>query len=211
MPYLAVIVGLAFLVLAIAFRSLLVPLIAVAGFLLSIGATLGALVAVFQDGTAASLIGVNQTAPIVSLIPILTIGILFGLAMDYQVFLVSAMREAHAHGADAQDAVRRGFRHSSRVVTAAGLIMVSVFAGFILPDDPIIKSIGFALTAGVLIDAFLIRMTLIPALISLLGQHAWWLPRALDRVIPNVDLDATTPQPHPPNPTPSHSRLIWSA
>jgi RND superfamily putative drug exporter len=203
LPYLAVIVGLAFILLAIAFRSLLVPLTAVAGFLLSIGAALGAMVAVFQDGHGASLIGVSQTAPIVSLIPIITIGILFGLAMDYQVFLVSAMREAHVHGAAPQDAVRRGFRHSSRVVTAAGLIMVSVFAGFILPDDPIIKSIGFALTAGVLIDAFLIRMTLIPALMSLLGQRAWYLPRALDRVIPNVDLEGAALTHHEPAPTPA--------
>jgi putative drug exporter of the RND superfamily len=175
--------------LAIAFRSLLVPLTAVGGFLLSVAAALGAMVGVFQDGFGADLLGVAETAPIVSLIPILTIGILFGLAMDYQVFLVSAMKEQHAHGADAQTAVRNGFRASARVVTAAGLIMISVFAGFILPDDAIIKSIGFALTAGVLIDTFLVRMTLIPALMSLLGERAWWLPRPLDRVIPNVDIE----------------------
>jgi RND superfamily putative drug exporter len=205
LPYLAVIVGLAFVLLAIAFRSLLVPLTAVGGFLLSVAAALGAMVAVFQDGTGASIIGVSQTAPIVSLIPIITIGILFGLAMDYQVFLVSAMREAHAHGASAQRAVRHGFRESSRVVTAAGLIMISVFAGFILPDDPIIKSIGFALTAGVLIDAFLIRMTLIPALMSLLGERAWYLPRVLQRIIPNADLEGAAlkdREPSAPHPQP---------
>ena len=201
-PYLALIVLLAFLILTIAFRSLLIPLTAVAGFLLSIAATLGTLVAVFQDGTAASLLGVNQTAPIVSLIPILMIGILFGLAMDYQVFLVSGMREAHNQGADAQDAVHTGFRQSARVVTAAGLIMIGVFAGFILPTDPTIKSIGFALTTGVLIDAFLIRMTLIPALMSLLGQRAWWLPRPLQQIIPHIDLEGTTPQPQAPEPLP---------
>jgi RND superfamily putative drug exporter len=189
LPYLAVIVGLAFVLLAIAFRSLLVPITAVGGFLLSVAAALGAMVAVFQDGTGASLIGVGQTAPIVSLIPIITIGILFGLAMDYQVFLVSGMRAAHAHGATPHEAVRQGFASSSRVVTAAGLIMISVFAGFILPDDPIIKSIGFALTTGVLMDAFLIRMTLVPALMSLLGRHAWSLPPLLDRVIPDVDIE----------------------
>jgi RND superfamily putative drug exporter len=188
-PYLAVIVLLAFVLLTIAYRSLLVPLTAVGGFLLSIAAAMGAMVAVFQDGFGADLLGVSEAAPIVSLIPILTIGILFGLAMDYQVFLVSGMKEAHAHGANAQDAVRTGFRHSARVVTAAGLIMVSVFAGFILPDDAIVKSIGFALTAGVLIDTFLVRMTLIPALMSLLGERAWWLPKSLDRVIPNVDIE----------------------
>jgi len=194
LPYLAVIVGLAFLLLAIAFRSLLIPLTAVAGFLLSVAAALGAMVAVFQDGTGASLIGVSQTAPIVSLTPVIAIGILFGLAMDYQVFLITGMREAHAHGATPDDAVRNGFRQSARVVTAAGLIMVSVFAAFILPDDNIIKSIGFVLTAGVLIDAFLIRMTLTPALVSLLGQHAWWLPHTLDRLIPNVDIEGTNLQ-----------------
>jgi putative drug exporter of the RND superfamily len=210
LPYLAVIVGLAFILLAIAFRSLLVPLTAVGGFLLSIAAALGAMVAVFQDGTGANLIGVSQTAPIVSLIPIITIGILFGLAMDYQVFLVSGMREAHAHGASAQDAVRHGFRASSRVVTAAGLIMISVFAGFILPDDPIIKSIGFALTAGVLIDAFLIRMTLIPALMSLLGHRAWYLPRLLDRLIPNVDIEGTAIQPRS-QPRPANAPALAQA
>jgi RND superfamily putative drug exporter len=188
-PYLALIVGLAFLLLTIAFRSLLVPITAVGGFLLTIGAALGAMVAVFQDGFGAGLLGVAETAPIVSLTPVILIGILFGLAMDYQVFLVSGMKEAHAHGVGHQDAVRKGFQHSARVVTAAGLIMVSVFAGFILPDDAIIKSIGFTLTAGVLIDAFLIRMTLIPALMSLIGERAWWLPRAMMRVVPNVDLE----------------------
>jgi RND superfamily putative drug exporter len=197
LPYLAVIVALAFVLLAIAFRSLLVPLTAVSGFLLSVAAALGAMVGVFQDGFGADLLGVSQTAPIVSLIPIITIGILFGLAMDYQVFLVSGMREAHAHGAGPHDAVRNGFRQSARVVTAAGLIMVGVFAGFILPDDAIIKSIGFALSAGILIDAFLIRMTLIPALMSLLGERAWWLPRRLNRLIPNVDLEGANLHPEP--------------
>jgi putative drug exporter of the RND superfamily len=191
-PYLVVIVALAFVLLAVAFRSLLVPLSAVGGFLLSVAAALGAMVGVFQDGFGADLLGVSQTAPIVSLIPILTIGILFGLAMDYQVFLVSGMREAHVHGASPQDAVRTGFGHSARVVTSAGLIMVSVFAGFILPDDAIVKSIGFALTAGVFIDAFLIRMTLIPALMSMLGERAWRLPRGLNRLIPNVDIERAT-------------------
>jgi RND superfamily putative drug exporter len=188
-PYLAVIVGLAFLLLMIAFRSILVPLTAVGGFLLSVGAALGAMVTVFQDGAGASLIGVTETAPIVSLTPVIIIGILFGLAMDYQVFLVSGMKEAHARGAEPQDAVRQGFRHSARVVTAAGLIMIGVFSGFILPDDPIIKSVGFTLAAGILIDAFLIRMTLIPALMSVLGERAWYMPRPLHRVIPNVDIE----------------------
>lgn len=188
-PYLAVVVGLALLLLTIAFRSILVPITAVAGFLLTIAASLGALVAVFQQGFLGELFGVTAEAPLVSLIPILMIGILFGLAMDYQVFLVSGMREEYAHGSDPQDAVVHGFRHSARVVTAAALIMISVFSGFILPEDQIIKSIGFALAFGILIDAFVVRMTLIPALMSLLGSKAWWLPGWLDRLLPNVDIE----------------------
>lgn len=188
-PFLAVVVGLALLLLTIAFRSILVPLTAVAGFLLTIGAAFGATVAVFQQGFGADLIGVSQTAPIISLLPILIIGILFGLAMDYQVFLVSRMREEHVHGAAPTKAVTEGFRHGARVVTAAALIMGAVFAGFIIEDDEIIKSIGFALAFGILADAFLVRMTLIPALMALLGERAWWLPRWLDRALPRVDIE----------------------
>ncbi len=188
-PYLAVVVGLALLLLMVAFRSILVPLTAIGGFLLTIAASFGAVVLVFQEGVGAELIGVAQTGPLVSLLPVLIIGVIFGLAMDYQVFLVSKMHEEFAHGASARDAVRDGFRASARVVTAAALIMISVFAGFILPDDPIIKSIGFAFAIGILIDAFLVRMTLIPALMTVLGARAWWLPRWLDRLIPNLDLE----------------------
>jgi RND superfamily putative drug exporter len=188
-PYLAVVVGLALLLLMVAFRSILVPLTAIGGFLLTIVASFGAVVLVFQKGVGADLIGVAQTGPLVSLLPILIIGVIFGLAMDYQVFLVSRMHEEVAHGATPRDAVREGFSASARVVTAAALIMISVFAGFILPDDPIVKSIGFAFAVGILIDAFLVRMTLIPALMTLLGARAWWLPRGLDRVVPNLDLE----------------------
>ncbi|MDQ8044958.1 MAG: MMPL family transporter, partial [Patulibacter sp.] len=188
-PYLAVVVGLALILLMIAFRSILVPLTAIAGFLLTILASFGAVVAVFQKGFLASLFGVATEAPLVSLLPVLIVGVIFGLAMDYQVFLVSRMREDFTHGSSAHDAVRDGFRHGARVVTAAALIMISVFAGFILPNDPIIKSIGFAFAIGILIDAFLIRMTLIPALMTLLGERAWWMPRWLDRIIPNVDIE----------------------
>ena len=209
-PYLAVVVGLALLLLTIAFRSILVPLTAIAGFLLTIVATFGAVVLVFQKGVLAGLFGVSQTGPLISLLPVLIIGVIFGLAMDYQVFLVSRMHEAISHGASARDAVRDGFRHSARVVTAAALIMISVFAGFILPDDPIIKSIGLAFAVGILIDAFLIRMTLIPALMTLLDARAWWLPRWLNRSIPNLDIEGAAlqresrsrPPAAPPRPTP---------
>ncbi|HEY2052419.1 MAG TPA: MMPL family transporter [Solirubrobacterales bacterium] len=187
--YLIVVVGLALVLLMIAFRSILVPVIAIGGFLLTIGASFGAVVAVFQEGTAAGLFGVEASPTILSFLPVLAIGILFGLAMDYQVFLVSRMREEFAHGAEALDSVRVGFRHGARVVTAAGLIMISVFAGFIVPDEPIIKSIGFVLAIGILFDAFVVRMTIIPAVMAMLGERAWWLPAWLDRLIPNVDLE----------------------
>jgi putative drug exporter of the RND superfamily len=198
-PFLAVVVGLALLLLMIAFRSILVPVTAIAGFLLTVGAAFGATVLVFQEGFAADLLGVAQTGPIISLLPILIIGILFGLAMDYQVFLVSRMREEHVHGAGPRRSVTEGFRHGARVVTAAALIMGAVFAGFILEDDEIIKSIGFALAFGILVDAFVVRMTLIPAVMALMGERAWWLPRWLDRLLPRVDIEGTSLERHAPD------------
>ncbi len=205
-PYLAVVVGLALVLLMIAFRSILIPLTAIAGFLLTIVASFGVVTQVFQAGTGASLIGVAQTGPLVSLLPILIIGVIFGLAMDYQVFLVSRMREEHAHGADTTTAIRDGFRHSARVVTAAGLIMIAVFSGFILPHDPIIKSIGMAFATGIVIDAFLIRMTLIPALMAVLGDRVWWMPKWLDKIVPNVDIEGTSLERHEePNAQPPSS------
>ena len=183
--YLAVVVGLAFVLLMIVFRSILVPLTATLGFLLSVLATLGVTVAVFQEG----MFGIVEGQPIVSFMPIFLIGLVFGLAMDYQVFLVTRMREAHVHGMSTHDAVVDGFRNSARVVAAAGVIMISVFAAFILIDEPIIKSMGFALAVAVFFDAFIVRMTLIPALMYLLGEKAWWLPAWLDRLLPDVDVE----------------------
>lgn len=188
LPYLAVVIGLALLLLMLVFRSLLVPIKAVVGFLLSVFSTLGAVVAVFQWGHLADLFGV-EAAPVMSFLPIFLIGTLFGLAMDYEVFLVTRMREEYVHGRHGDDSIRVGFRHSARVVTAAALIMVSVFAGFVTSGESMVKSIGFALAFGVLIDAFIVRMTLVPALMSLLGDRAWWLPRWLDRSLPNVDVE----------------------
>ncbi|HWD06425.1 MAG TPA: MMPL family transporter [Amycolatopsis sp.] len=189
LPYLALIVGLAFLLLMLVFRSIVVPLKATLGFLGSVVATFGAVVAVFQWGWLANLLGVESTGPIMSMLPILLIGVLFGLAMDYQVFLVTRMREEYVHGADPTDAMVTGFRHGSRVVTAAALIMISVFAGFVLAESALIQSIGFALAFGVLVDALVIRMTIVPAVMSLLGRRAWWLPRKLNKVLPNVDVE----------------------
>jgi putative drug exporter of the RND superfamily len=157
-------------------------------------------VAVFQWGWLADLLGVASTGPIVSFLPILLIGLLFGLAMDYEVFLVSRMREEHVHGAEPREAVIGGFRHGARVVTAAALIMASVFAGFVLGPDATIKSIGFALAFGVLVDAFVVRMALVPAVMTLLGRSAWYLPRWLDRGLPNVDIEGSTLERHTPAP-----------
>ncbi|GAA1810147.1 MMPL family transporter [Planosporangium flavigriseum] len=189
LPYLALVVGLAFVLLALVFRSLLVPLKATVGFLLSVAATFGAVVAVFQWGWLADLLGVNQTGPVISFLPIFLIGIVFGLAMDYQVFLVTRMREEYIHGAAPRDAVVHGFSHSARVVTAAALIMMSVFFGFMLGPEAIIKSIGFGLGIAVLFDAIVVRMVLVPAVMTLIGRAAWWLPRWLDRALPNVDVE----------------------
>ena len=188
-PYLVIVVGLAFVLLMLVFRSLLVPLKATVGFLLSIAATFGAVVTVFQNGHLAGLLGIESTGPIVSLMPIFLIGILFGLAMDYEVFLVTRTREEYVHGAAPDEAIATGMRHGARVVTAAALIMMSVFAGFILADDSIIKSLGFALAFGVAVDAFLVRMTIVPAVLSLLGRAAWWLPAWLSRILPDVDVE----------------------
>ncbi|GAA1103511.1 MULTISPECIES: MMPL family transporter [Streptomyces violaceusniger group] len=188
-PYLVLVVGLAFLLLMVVFRSVLVPLKAALGFLLSVVAALGAVVAVFQWGWLADLFGVEETGPIMSMMPIFMIGVVFGLAMDYEVFLVTRMREAYVHGERPGQAVVTGFRHGARVVTAAAVIMISVFAGFIGSSESMIKMIGFGLATAVLFDAFVVRMAIVPAVLALLGKAAWWLPRWLDRALPNVDVE----------------------
>ena len=187
--YLTIIVGLSLLLLLLVFRSLVIPIKATAGFLLSIVATFGVTTAVFQWGWFIGLVGLDTGGPLLSFLPIMVTGILYGLAMDYQVFLVSSMREAHAQGAPPRRAIVRGFEHGSHVVVAAAIIMVSVFASFVFSDDATIKQFGFALAVGVLIDAFLVRMTLVPAVMSVLGHSAWWLPRWLDRLLPTIDID----------------------
>jgi len=190
--YLAIVVGLALILLLVVFRSILVPLKAALGFLLTIAVSFGLVVAVYQWGWLGALFGVHTPAPIVSFLPIILVGVLFGLAMDYEVFLVSGMREAWVHQGSqvgAKAAVQRGFSAGSKVVTAAAIIMGSVFGGFIMAPDTIIASIGFALALGVLVDAFVVRMTLVPAIMSLMGKHAWYLPKWLDRILPNVDIE----------------------
>ncbi|MEW1864831.1 MMPL family transporter [Streptomyces sp. NPDC088194] len=190
-PYLGVIVLLSLALLLLVFRSLLVPLKAALGFLLSVLASLGTVVAVFQWGWGARLLGVEQTGPIMSLMPIFLVGIVFGLAMDYEVFLVARMREAYVHGERPAQAVVSGFRHSARVVTAAAVIMIAVFSGFVGSDESMIKTIGFGLAVAVLLDAFVVRMALVPAVLALLGAKAWWLPRWLDRALPRIDVEGT--------------------
>ena len=190
--YLAVVMGLSFIVLILVFRSILVPLVASAGFLFSILASFGAVVAVYQMGFMGTLFGVHDPGAILAFLPILMIGILFGLAMDYQVFLVSGMREAYVHGKDAKTAVVAGYNHAVRVVIAAMIIMISVFGGFIFADDAATRPIGFGLAFGVLVDAFVVRMTLTPAIMTLLGDKAWWMPKWLDKLVPNMDVEGAT-------------------
>lgn len=187
--YLLVVVGLSLILLLLVFRSVVIPVLATGGFLLSIVAAFGAVVAVYQLGHLSWLFGVNEPGPVLSFLPILLIGILFGLAMDYQVFLVSAMREEHVHGKDARTAVITGFNHSAKVVTAAAIIMISVFGGFVWSHLAMVRPIGLGLAIGVLVDAFIVRMTLTPAVMALLGERAWAIPAWLDRILPDVDVE----------------------
>jgi len=185
-PYVAIVLGLAFIVLMLIFRSIWVPLIAAAGFALSMAATFGITVAIWQEGMFGI---VDDPQPLLSFLPIMLIGLTFGLAMDYQVFLVTRMREGFVNGKTAGNATSNGFKHGARAVTAAALIMISVFAAFILMDEPFIKTMGFALAAGVLIDAFVVRMMIIPATMFVLDKKAWWFPRWLDKITPNMDIE----------------------
>jgi len=188
-PFAAVVVGLSLLLLMIVFRSFLVPVKAAVGFLLSVAASIGATVAVFQWGWLAGLLGVPATGPVVSFLPIIVIAVLFGLAMDYEVFLATRIREDYVHGGDPRRAIVTGGGASARVVVAAAIIMTSIFASFVLPDDAIIKPIAFALAIGVACDALLVRMTAVPAVLALAGRKAWYLPRWLDRLLPNLDVE----------------------
>jgi RND superfamily putative drug exporter len=187
--FLLLVVGLALVLLLVAFRSVLVPVTAAIGFLLSVAASFGATVAVYQWGWLAGVFNVNGPGPLLSFIPVLLVGVLFGLAMDYEVFLVSRMREDFVHGATPRRAVLVGFEHGSRVILAAAVIMASVFVAFVFGGSTTIAPVAFALGVGILVDALVVRMTLIPAAMTLLGHSAWWLPRWLDLVLPSVDIE----------------------
>ncbi|MFD4999434.1 MMPL family transporter [Streptomyces buecherae] len=196
-PFAAVVVGLCLLLLLVVFRSLVIPVKATAGFLLSVAASFGAVVAVFQWGWLADVLGVARTGPVVSFLPVVLMAVLFGLAMDYEVFLVSGMREEWARTGRAGPAVVEGARNASRVVTSAALIMFFVFASFVTTDDSLVKPIAFALAFGVFVDAFAVRMTLVPAVLALVGRGAWWLPRWLDRLLPDLDIEGARLRPAP--------------
>ncbi|MFL6026468.1 MAG: MMPL family transporter [Friedmanniella sp.] len=198
LPFGILVVGLSLILLAMVFRSVAVPVKATLGYLLSVGAAFGATAAVFEWGWFGPALNVAETAPVISFLPILLMGILFGLAMDYEVFLVSRMREEYVHSvrgsgagtrADARRAIEEGFVSSSRVVVAAAVIMFAVFAAFVPQGEGPIKTIGFGLAVGVFVDAFLVRMTLVPAVLALLGRSAWWLPRWADRLLPSFDVE----------------------
>ncbi|MFI5758643.1 MMPL family transporter [Streptomyces sp. NPDC051569] len=191
LPFTIVVVGMSLLLLMVAFRSIAIPIKATLGFLLSVGASFGSIVAVFQWGWLSDALGVPSTGPIASFVPILVMAVLFGLAMDYEVFLVSSMRERYVKTRDSHDAIVTGARHSARVVTTAGLIMIAVFASFMFKRDPNSMPIALALGFGVLVDAFAVRMTLVPAVLKLLGDRAWYLPRWLDRILPSVDVEGS--------------------
>ncbi|MBO0909489.1 MMPL family transporter [Arthrobacter sunyaminii] len=190
--YLGVVVGLSLLILILVFRSIFVPVIATLGFILSYFAAIGGVVAIYQWGWLAGIFGVETPGPVLNFLPTILVGILFGLAMDYMLFLGSGMREAFVHGSPARVAVMQGFRNGRSVVTAAAIIMVSVFGGFIFSHSTMIRPIGFALAFGVLVDAFVVRMLLIPALMHLAGDKAWWLPKWLDKILPDVDVEGAS-------------------
>ncbi len=190
--YLAIVIGLSLIILVIVFRSILVPLIATGGFLLSLFAALGAVTAIYKWGWFGELFGVHDPGPVLNFAPIILTGVLFGLAMDYQLFIGSGMREAFVHGAPARVAVTAGVRSARAVVIAAAIIMISVFGGFVFSHLAMVRPLGFGMAVGVLFDAFVVRLLLMPALMHLLGRSAWWLPKWLDRILPDVDVEGAS-------------------
>jgi putative drug exporter of the RND superfamily len=185
----AIVVALSFIVLLIAFRSLLVPIKAAAMNLISVAAAYGVVTAVFQLGWGVELIGLDHAIPIVSFVPLLMFAILFGLSMDYEVFLLTQMKEHFKETGDARMAVVQGLANTGRVITSAAAIMVCVFTSFVLVEDPVVKEFGIGLAVAIAIDSTLVRCLLVPAVMVLLGERAWWLPRWLDRLVPHVSIE----------------------
>lgn len=189
LPFGIVIIGLALVLLTMVFRSIWIPVTAALGYLFSVTSTLGIITMIWGFGWGAELVGVAKVGPVMSFLPIVVMGVLFGLSMDYEVFLVSRIREAYAKGTPAREAVQEGFMAASKVVTAAAAIMACVFLAFVPNPSILSKPIALALALGVLIDAFVVRMTLMPAVLTLLGEHAWYLPRSWDRRLPKLDVE----------------------
>jgi RND superfamily putative drug exporter len=183
------------LLLTVMFRSVVIPLKAAAMNLLSVLAAYGVLTAVFQWGWGQQLLGLDHALPVSSWLPILMFAILFGLSMDYEVFLLSRIREDYVRTGDARGSVARGLASTSRVITSAAAIMVAVFLGFVTEEGVVIKMIGFGMATAIFLDATLVRMVLVPATMSLLGERNWWLPGWLDRILPKVEVEAPEPTP----------------
>jgi RND superfamily putative drug exporter len=190
--YLGTVLALSVLLMILVFRSIAVPLVASAGFLLSVLAALGAVTAVYQWGWLGSVFGVHNPGPIMNFLPTILIGVLFGLAMDYQLFIATGIREAYVHGDSARVAITRGVHAGRAVVIAAAIIMIAVFGSFAFAESTMIRPMGFGLAFGVLVDAFLVRLLLIPAVLRLFGKGAWWLPAWLNRVLPDVDVEGSS-------------------
>ena len=190
--FIAAVIVLSFLLLTVVFRSVLVPLKAALLNLLSIGAAYGVLVAVFQWGWGLGLIGLDSTVPIVSFLPMFMFAILFGLSMDYEVFLLSRVREEYLITGDNDASVIHGIASTARVITSAALIMISVFLGFVLGDDPVSKMMGLGVATAIFVDATIVRMILVPATMKLMGDANWWIPGWLDRILPEIDIEGET-------------------
>ncbi|MFI2361322.1 MMPL family transporter [Promicromonospora sp. NPDC019610] len=189
LPFALVVVGLSLILLTMVFRSIAVPIKATIGYLFSVGAAFGVVSLVFEHGVLAEALNVTRTGPVISFMPIVLMGILFGLAMDYEVFLVSRMREDYVHGGSAKHAITTGFQGSAKVVTAAAIIMIAVFVAFVPHGDMNLKPIALGLAVGVAVDAFVVRMVFVPAVLALLGEKAWYMPKWLDKVLPSFDVE----------------------
>lgn len=187
--FLIIIVTFAFFLLMIAFRSILIPLVAVIGFVLSLLATLGVVVLTIQDGHLANILNLPGKSSVLNFLPVLVVGILFGLAMDYEVFLVSRIREEFILSGDSKASIEKGVHDTGSAIIAAALIMISVFASFVFTNEIIIQSMGLALASGVFFDAFIVRMLIVPAAINVFGKYNWYLPKWLDKILPNLNIE----------------------
>lgn len=194
--FMGTIIGLSYLLLMVVFRSVLVPLKAALMNLISIGAAYGVIVATFQWGWGTSLLGIDAAVPMVSFLPMFLFAILFGLSMDYEIFLLSRVREEHLRGYNTTDSIVRGLASTGRIITSAAAIMVVVFSSFTFIDNIVVKQLGLGLATAILVDATIVRIILVPATMVLLGQANWWLPRWLERFLPRVDAESE-PVPHP--------------